>query len=109
MERRAGAQANVNEYEKMEEVPRYKFQPSNSGSLITFFKVASLSSTKLQSGEEISFKKQEPTWVPNKIVIKSGFSDDIKIIVSLSCIHTEGSGLDVLVSFEVVSVLLPWA
>ena len=29
------------------ELPRYKFHLSNSGSLITFFKVASRSSTKL--------------------------------------------------------------
>jgi hypothetical protein len=44
------------ERERERGLPRYKFHPSSSGSLMTFFKVASRSSTKLVTIESDWFQ-----------------------------------------------------
>lgn len=92
---------------KGERLPRYKFHPSSSGSLITFFKVASRSSTKLVIIELHIF---QPNYTGKKwaSAMETLFYAFIKQPVEATIYLTVESVLGAPASFESASALLPW-
>lgn len=96
-----------NDQRKGERLPRYKFHPSSSGSLITFFKVASRSSTKLVIIELRIFQSNY-TGTKWESAMETLFYTFIKQTMEATIYLTVVSVLGAPVSFEAASALLPW-